>query len=75
MTRESEERHAARIRDYWLTLGADVRIEVKPVREYRSASGQIVDVACIRSNLVNGLPPGFDSRCVRVPGMPRSVRT
>jgi hypothetical protein len=68
MTREAEERHANRIRAYWLALGADIHVEVKPIREYRTMTGQLVEVACIRSNLVNGLPPGFDSRRVRMSG-------
>jgi hypothetical protein len=75
MNKENAEREAQRIRDYWLALGAaDIHVEVKPVRSYRTPTGHLVDVASIRSNLLNGLPPGFDSRCVRVPGMPRSVR-
>jgi hypothetical protein len=59
MTQEGAAHLAARLREYWWKRGlsADVRIEQTTTR----GGGLLF---CVRSNLVNGLPPGATASAV-----------
>jgi hypothetical protein len=53
-----------RIRDYWLAYGADIHVEVIEGTKTTDYAGNTVRLATVRSNLKNGLPPGWSSRQV-----------
>ncbi len=48
---------AYRLRAYWRTKGHEIETSIESVK--MTASGHATCLYCVRSNLVNGLPPGM----------------